>query len=135
MMSQGFLSNQKRHAAIEPNWQMTIAFDRLVREIEALGQLTSSITAGSSTVITFTTNDGAPLYYYLSGDQLIREKVTTPAKPRTLARGISDLSFNYFDSAGNATSTVADVWCIGIRMNVNQHGSDHKLETVVCPAH
>lgn len=100
--------------------QSRAAIDRMVQEIRLIQSSADVLNVSSSTSFQFEYPDGTAITYSLSGSNLLRNT-------DILASSLTALTFSYFDSAGVATSTAANVRRVRINFTITAPGSHGSL--------
>lgn len=133
ILTRAFTSANKLNATNDPNyWQAVIAYERMVRDLR---EMVALITASSNS-ITYLNNQGSAVTYSLSGGSQLLYSVapTVPSAGNVLASNLTNLTFNYYDTAGQNAASISSVACINITTTFTQTGqSGSTLRTVVCP--
>ena len=91
------------------------AFERMVREIRLIESASDVLDVSSSTHFQFEYPNNTTILYTLNGTNLLRNG-------EILASPVNSISFNYYDSAGNITSTAANVRRINIQASFDAPG-------------
>lgn len=102
--------------------QANLALERMSRELRTADAF-STINASS---VTFDDQDGNTITYSLSGSNLMRNS-------SILADSISALTFTYFDSAGNSTAVLANVYYATINITYTQGSNSFLFRTTIHP--
>ena len=101
MLHAGFNAYFTQRDLTDNNWQGRLAFSRLERDIHNIPSA-SSITTATATQFTFNDNTNTSVSYTLSGTNFQRNALT-------LATGVASVTFEYYDSAGAITATIANI--------------------------
>jgi len=109
--------------------QGTIAIERISRDIRAVAS-SGSITTATNTQFTFSDLDGDTISYAKSGSQIIR---TFNSVPNVLADNVANLTFNYFDSSGNSTTTKSQIRYITVNLGLAYQEASSNFYTTIYP--
>ncbi|MDO8493732.1 MAG: type II secretion system protein [Deltaproteobacteria bacterium] len=96
------------------------AMDRMAREIRLIESSADVVSVGSSSQFQFEYPNGTLIVYDRSGTNLRRNS-------DVLAQNVSALQFQYYDEAGNTTSTAANVRRVQIQLTLDAAGGHGSL--------
>lgn len=115
-----YFTNQN---VINADAQGRLALEKLVRDIHNIAS-PSGITTATPTSLSFLDLDGVTVTYTISGTQLLRNGIT-------LADGINNLAFSYYNGAGAVTATTSAIRYVNVSLNVTKNNVNYALMTTI----
>lgn len=134
-----FTGYSLKRDATDAEWQAKVALERMARELRAVRlAVAADLDIASAAQVRFVDTDGNGVCFYRSGNRVMRSANgpasacgTTNAQP--LADNVTALTFSYWDNAGAATATVANVYYITLDLTVAEGGYSGQFRTNVRP--
>ncbi len=130
LLSQGFNAFFSSENILDANWQGQLAMQRMVRDIQMI-RSPADISTATATQLTFTDINNNSISYALSGSNL---NLTKNASTQTLAIGVNNLTFTYYDINGStppASTTLTRY--IKIALTITQNNTNYTLTTAIYP--
>lgn len=136
-----FSSYSLKRDTTDADWQAKVALERMARELRAVRMaVAADLDIASAAQIRFVDTDGNGVCFYRDGaaNRLMRS-ADGPAtacgttSPQILADNVTALAFTYWDNAGAATATVANVYYVTMSISVVEGVYTGQFRTNVQP--
>lgn len=117
LLGQGANSFISAENTIKSNWQNSITLETMIRDLRIIRSPLDITTANSTSIVYNDINVNAMQYSINGASQLVRTK---NGIAQTLANGMQNLSFSYYNSVGGAPSSNADIRYIVVNLGAQQ---------------
>lgn len=122
LVQQGAASFFATQTTIQNNWQNGVALEAMIRDLRAI-RSTADISIANATGISYTDINGDAIIYSVDGSGGLWKTIN--GVTQSLAKGMQNLTFNYYASAGVITTNLINVRYIVINL-----GAQNPIATI-----